>query len=160
MNERLKEVQNQLEDVMRTMKGKEPSTVEDLVRRTELPFSVQVLKCSLPHKFCAPHMEAFDGTKDPLDHLETYKTLMHLQAFLDEIMCRAFPLTLKGLTRAWFRRLKPGSVDSFLDLSKHFFNHFISSQSYRKLVTHMLNIRQEQEESLRNYITRFNREAL
>ena len=63
-------------------------------------------------------MEAFEGMKDPLDHLETYKTLMHLQAFPDKIMCQAFSLTLKGLARAWIGRLKSGSIDIFLDLNK------------------------------------------
>ena len=41
-------------------------------------------------------MENYDGNKDPLDLLESFKTLMHLQGILDEIMCRAFPTTLKG----------------------------------------------------------------
>lgn len=68
------------------MKGKEPSTVEDLVRRTEFPFLVLVMNFPLPNKFHAPQMEAFEGTKDPLDRLETYKTLMHLQALLDKIL--------------------------------------------------------------------------
>ena len=44
-------------------------------------------------------IESYDGVKDPLDHLETFKTLMHLQGVPDEIMCRAFPTTLKGATR-------------------------------------------------------------
>lgn len=63
-------------------------------------------------------MEVFEGTKDPLDYMKTYKTYMHLQELLDEIMCRVFPLTLKGLARAWFGRLKLGSLDSFMDLNK------------------------------------------
>lgn len=69
-------------------------------------------------------------------------------------------MTLKGLAHAWFGRLKPGFIDSFLDLSKQFVSHFISARSYWKPVTHLLNIKQEREESLRNYITRFNKEAL
>lgn len=160
MDERLREVQDQLKDVLRTMKGKEPLTVEDLVRRTKLPFSVQVMNCSLPHKFRTPRMEAFEGTKDPLDHLETYRMLMHLQTLPDEIMCRDFPFTLKGPSRAWFRKLKPGSINSFLDLSKRFVSHFISARSCRKPVTYLLNIKQERDESLRNYITQFNKEAV
>ena len=51
--------------------------------------------------------------KDPLDHLETFKTLMHLQEVLDEIMCGAFPTTLKGPARIWFNRLTPNSINTF-----------------------------------------------
>ncbi|XP_023911835.1 uncharacterized protein LOC112023464 [Quercus suber] len=47
-------------------------------------------------KFRMPQIESYDGAKDPLDHLETFKTLMHLQGVAEEIMCRAFPMTLKG----------------------------------------------------------------
>lgn len=76
------------------------ATVEDLTQKTELPFSGRVMNCPLPHKFRAAQMEVFKGTKNLLDHLETYKTFMQLQALSNEIMCRAFPLTLKGSTRA------------------------------------------------------------
>jgi len=53
----------------------------------------------LPHKFCMPQIDSYNGVKDPLDHLETFKTLMHLQGVTDEIMCRAFPTTLKDAAR-------------------------------------------------------------
>ena len=42
------------------------------------------------------HVENYDGSKDPLDHLESFKTLMHLQGVPDEIMCRAFPYHAEG----------------------------------------------------------------
>lgn len=60
------------------MRGKGPFNIEDLVRRMKLPFLAQVMNCPLPNKFWAPQIESFEGMKDPLDHLETYKTIMHL----------------------------------------------------------------------------------
>ena len=44
-------------------------------------------------------IESYYGVKDPLDHLETFKILMHLQGVPNEIMCRVFPTTLKGPAR-------------------------------------------------------------
>ena len=38
-------------------------------------------------------------------HLESFKTLMHLQGVADEIMCRAFPTTLKGPSIGTFKEL-------------------------------------------------------
>ena len=38
------------------------------------------------------------GTKIPLEHLNTYEKLLHLQDIPDDILCRAFPTTLKGTT--------------------------------------------------------------
>ena len=62
-------------------------------------------------------VESYDKAKDPLDHLESFKTLMHLQGVADKIMCRAFPTTLKELTSIWFSRLTPNSISTFKELS-------------------------------------------
>ena len=62
-------------------------------------------------------IESYDRAKDPLDHLETFKTLMHFQGVANEIMCRAFLTTLKGLTRIWFSRLMPNSISTFKELN-------------------------------------------
>ena len=64
-----------------------------------------------------PEVEAYDGSKDPLDHLKSFKTLMHLQGVADKIMCRAFLTTLKGLARVWFSKLTPNFISTFKELS-------------------------------------------
>ena len=107
-----------------------------------------------------PHIDSYDGVKDPLDHLETFKTLMHLQGVTDEIMCRAFPTTLKGAVRIWFSRLMPGSIDTFKELSTQFTSPFIGGHKYKKSAACLMNIKQREDETLRSYITRFNKEAL
>ena len=65
-----------------------------------------------------PQVEAYNESKDPLDHLESFKTLMHLQGMANEIMCQAFPTTLKGPTRVWFSRLTPNSISTFKELNE------------------------------------------
>jgi len=64
-----------------------------------------------------PQVESYDGLKDPLDHLKSFMTLMHLQEVADEIMCRAFPTTLKGPAKVWFSRLTPNFISTFKELS-------------------------------------------
>ena len=105
-------------------------------------------------------IEAYDEFKDPIDHLESFKTLMHLQGMADEIMCRAFPTTLKGPTRVWFSKLTPNSISSFKDLSMQFASHFIRGHRYKKSTACLMSIKQQEEETLRSYITHFNKEAL
>ena len=104
-------------------------------------------------------VETYDGSKDPLDHLESFKTLMHLQGVVDEIMCRAFPTTLKGPARIWFSRLTPNSISTFKELSVQFASHFIGGHRYKKSIACLMNIKQQEDEMLRSYITRFNKEA-
>ena len=85
---------------------------------------------------------------------------MHLQGVLDEIMCRAFPTTLKGPARIWFSRLTPNSINTFKELSVQFTSHFIRGHRYKKSTVCLMSIKQRENETLRSYITRFNKEAL
>ena len=89
-----------------------------------------------------PQIESYDGVKDPLDHLETFKTLMHLQGILDEIMCRAFPTTLKGPARVWFSRLTLSSISTFKELSAQFTSHFIEGHRYKRSTACLISIKQ------------------
>uniref|UniRef100_A0A2N9GMX4 Uncharacterized protein n=1 Tax=Fagus sylvatica TaxID=28930 RepID=A0A2N9GMX4_FAGSY len=82
----------------------------------------------LPSRFKVPLLENFDGTKDPFDYLEAFKTIMQLQAVPEEVMCRAFPLGLRGSARVWFNKLESESIGSFVQLSRAFIDHFIGSQ--------------------------------
>ena len=106
--------------MMNAFKGRVSNELNDLVNRADSPFTIPVNSCPLPQKFRMPHIESYNGVKDPLDHLETFKTLMHLQGVPDEIMCRAFPTTLRGATRIWFSRLTPNSINTFKELSAQF----------------------------------------
>ncbi|XP_065623417.1 uncharacterized protein LOC136064902 [Quercus suber] len=145
---------------MNALKGQMFSDLDDLVNWTDSPFTALVNSFPLPQKFRMPQIESYDGVKDPLDHLETFKTLMHLQGLLDKIMCRAFPTTLKGPARIWFSRLMPNSISTFKKLSAQFTSHFIGGYRYKKYTACLMSIRQREGETLRSYITRFNKEAL
>ena len=95
----IKAMREQIEVMMNALKGRVSSDLDDLVNRTDSPFTAAVNSFPLPNKFCMLHIDNYDRVKDPLDHLETFKTLMHLQGVANEIMCNAFPITLKGTAR-------------------------------------------------------------
>ena len=65
------------------VKGQALISMDALVLQTESPFTAWVLHFPLPAKFRMPPIEAFDGTKDPIDHLNTYKTQMELHGNQD-----------------------------------------------------------------------------
>uniref|UniRef100_A0A2N9J3I5 Integrase catalytic domain-containing protein n=1 Tax=Fagus sylvatica TaxID=28930 RepID=A0A2N9J3I5_FAGSY len=156
----IKAMKAQLGEMKDEFKGRATRNLDTLVHRTDSPFTEKVISFPLPSKFRMPSLENFDGTKDPLDHLESFKTMMCLQGVPDEIMCRAFPTTLKGPARIWFKKLIPGSVGSFAQLSRSFFNHFSGGQRCGRPTTHLLNVKQREGETLRSYLTRFNKETL
>ena len=106
-------------------------------------------------------MESYDSSKDPLDHIESFKMLMLLQMPPNEVMCREFPTTLKGaVTRVWFSKIPPRTIADFEQLSKGFVHHFIGGQRHKKLTANLLNIQQAKGESLRQYVTQFNKKLL
>ncbi|XP_065626768.1 uncharacterized protein LOC136066408 [Quercus suber] len=158
----LKKEMDQMKKAMDEMKEnmRRANPVEDLVHRTDSPFTASINDHPLPPKFKMPSLDSYDGNRDPFDHIATFKTIMHLQGVPDEIMCRAFPTTLKGPARVWFSKLPPNSVSSFGKLSKLFVNNFIGGQRHRRSTSSLLTIEQGENESLRSFITRFNREAL
>ena len=107
-----------------------------------------------------PQIETFDGMKDLVDHLNSYKNHMELYGYQDPVRYRAFSITLKGPALAWFNRLPSSSISSFRELSIVFVTHFIRARTYRKPSYHLLTIKQGPQENLRSYVQRFNAESL
>ena len=67
-------MKEQMEVMMNVLKGRVLSDLNDLVNRTDSPFTATVNSYPLPSKFRMLQIDSYDGVKDPLDHLETFKT--------------------------------------------------------------------------------------
>ena len=64
--------------MMNMLKGWVSSDLDNLVHQTDSPCTIFVNSFPLQQKFRMPQIESYNGVKDALDHLETFKTLMHL----------------------------------------------------------------------------------
>ena len=131
-----------------------------MVRATHSPFTLPVLESPMLSKFRLPQLEPFDRLRGPQDHLNTFKMTLGLQQSLDEILCRSFPTTLKGVTREWFTKLPTSSNDSFKQLDNAFLRHFIGGQHPKRPANPLLTIRQGEKEIHKSYVKRFTRETL
>ena len=140
-------MKEQMEVMMNALKGRVSSDLDNLVNRTDSPFTAPV------NSFPLPQMDSYDGVRDPLDHLETFKILMHLQGVADAIMCRPFPMTLKGPTRIWFSRLTPNSISTFKELSAQFTMHFIGGHRYKKSTACLMSITVKGQDATVLYIS-------
>ena len=60
------------------MKDKGRENLDEMIQRMDSPFTNEVLNRPLLPKFRLPQLESYDGSKDPLDHIESFKTLMQL----------------------------------------------------------------------------------
>ena len=158
--QRFKGLQQELSHMKEVLRGRAPNSMDTLVQQTESPFTAEVHHFPLPAKSRMPQIEAFDGARDPVDHLNTYKNQMELHGYQDPVRCRVFAITLKGPALAWFNRLPPSSITSFRELSIAFVSHFIGARTYRKSSYQLLTIKHSSQESLRSYVQRFNVESL
>ena len=68
-----RDIQQELSHMKETVKGRAPVFIGTLVQQTESPFTSGVLHFPLPAKSRMPQIETFDGTKDPVEYLSTYK---------------------------------------------------------------------------------------
>ena len=143
-----------------SLKAKAARNLDNLMHRVDSPFILRIANFLLPSRFKVPPLENFDGTKDPFDYLEAFKTIMQLQAVPEEIMCWAFPMGLRGSARVWFNKLESESIGSFVQLIRAFIDHFIGSQRRGLPPTHLLSVKQMERESLRAYVHRFNAEVM
>ena len=75
---KIQAIKEQIKVMMNALKGRVSSDLDDLVNCTDLPLTAFVNSFPLLHKFRMSQIDSYDGVMDPLDHLETFKTLMHL----------------------------------------------------------------------------------
>ena len=90
-------MRKEMDELKSAIKEKIDRSLDCMVRRIDSPFTTTVLECPMPSKFRLLQLGPFDRLKDPLDHLNTFKTTLGLQQPPDEILCRSFQLPLKEL---------------------------------------------------------------
>ena len=66
------------------------------------PFVAKVLAEVLPVGARLPHLESYDGSSDPEEHVYYFVNTIQLHNFSDAILCKTISTTLKGVARTWF----------------------------------------------------------
>ncbi|XP_072062144.1 uncharacterized protein [Arachis hypogaea] len=102
----------------------------------------------------------YDGTKDPQEHITAFEARMNLEGVGDAVRCRAFPVTLAGLTIRWFNALPHGSITAFTDISQSFLARFTTRIAKAKHPINLLGVTQKPREPTRKFLDRFNDECL
>src|SRR3954464_5580286 len=83
---------------------------------SDSPLAFHILDADIP-RFKMPRLERYDGSGDPDDHIQSYRTSMKLQGANDSLIHLAFLATLKKAAREWYNNLSAGSIHYFRDLS-------------------------------------------
>ncbi|XP_019163610.1 PREDICTED: uncharacterized protein LOC109159953 [Ipomoea nil] len=125
---------------------------------TALPFSAEIMAFKIPGDFKFPEQATFDGSGDPREHLLSYQAKMQVLGVRDPVMCRAFLPTLKGSAQRWLVAQPPGSIHSFEELADRFMSHYAANIKPQKDLTHLGDIHQDEGESLKTYLARWQKE--
>ena len=75
----MQNLQKELDEVKNAMKGNIAMNLDGMLKRIDSSFTPSVLGCPLPLKFRLPQLEFYDATKDPFDHIGSFKTILNLQ---------------------------------------------------------------------------------
>ncbi|XP_010682160.1 uncharacterized protein LOC104897050 [Beta vulgaris subsp. vulgaris] len=102
----------------------------------------------------------YDDRTDPEDHISAYEGYMLLYTDTDSVWCKVFPSTLTGLGQTWFKSIPPATVFDFRQLTLMFVTPFVSNKRREKTTDELMSVKQGEVESLRDYVGRFNAEAV
>lgn len=105
-------------------------------------------------------MEAYDGLSDLTNYLHRYIAQMEIVRANDPIMCKAFSSALKGVASTWFGTLRCKNFNDFKALEMAFLCHFMRLRSPLKMVHHFFQVLKHKDESLEDYIQRFQVESI
>ncbi|GKU92878.1 hypothetical protein SLEP1_g6546 [Rubroshorea leprosula] len=155
------DLERQLWDVQKSIDElKSPRSHQQTLDLDSAPLNLSITAEPYQEGFKIPHLETYDGTKDPDEHLHTYQAIMRIQNANDAMMCKVFPTTLKSTARRWYHKLPRHSIDSFSQLAKLFSNKFASQREIKRTATELMQVNQKEGESLRDYMHRFNKATL
>jgi hypothetical protein len=110
---------------------------------------------SWPPKF-RPHLpEKYDGTSNPSEFLQVYVTAITAAGGNIAVMAMHFHVALSRPVRTWLMNLAPGSIYTWEELCVRFIANFASAYQQHGVEAHLHAVRQEPEETLRTFISRF-----
>ena len=107
-----------------------------------------------------PHLKEYDNIADPVDHIDRFEAMLHYHNIRGPIKCRLFPTTLRKAAMEWYKGLALGSITSWRNLKNQFISSFTASRRHLKTEAALEAIVQKHDETLREFINRFNREAI
>ncbi|GKV19688.1 hypothetical protein SLEP1_g29914 [Rubroshorea leprosula] len=100
------------------------------------PLNTNIILEPYPVGFRIPQLETYDGTKDPDDHLHAFYSCMQAQNASDALPSR--------------------SINSYTELASAFATKFSSRRLIRKTTSELMQVKQRDGESLKNFMSRFN----
>ncbi|XP_077249078.1 uncharacterized protein LOC143888502 [Tasmannia lanceolata] len=114
---------------------------------------------TLPPKFKAPDYDRFDGTGCPRNHVRWFITLSQQHGLSREQMAQLFPMSLIGIAKKWFLRLKPEETRTLDDISNLFVEQFSMEEGIEITKRDLKQLKQGPQETFTLFIRRWRRKS-
>ena len=114
-----------------------------------------ILDYDPPHGFSIPSFSMYDGSFDPYNHMWHFNQAMILNVRDDRLLCKVFPVSLKGPVLAWFHKLPRGSINSFVKLWASFVSQYLCSIRKKWNISSLQAILKREDDSIRDFTRRF-----
>lgn len=125
----------------------------------ESPLSTEIMGTVIPRDFRFPDLK-YSGRSDPLVHIERFNDMTGVQGLTPAQRCRAFPLTLEGRAREWYRKLPRGSIKGYEQMCQELAEQFRGAVAPEDDMMELMGMKQEEHESLRDFVKRYHRAVL
>ncbi|XP_020208941.1 uncharacterized protein LOC109793886 [Cajanus cajan] len=113
------------------------------------------METPLPFGWKPLHLDRYDDTTDPDEHIDLYVTQVNLYTNDDAILLRVFWTSLTGAALAWYTQLPAGSIDNFDTLVRRFTAQYATSRPHHVTSAALASLRQSNDEPLRTFMERF-----
>ena len=123
------------------------------------PFVPEIAATSAKRVKFPVHL-TYKGETCPNAHLAAFNNGMDMDSHTDASWWKNCILTLTRAAQKWVQSLPEGLIFSFDELAENFRSHFSSITAITKQSIEMMTIRQGKDESLRNFVSRFDKESL
>lgn len=120
------------------------------------PSSAEIWGAPVPENFKPPHLSVFDGKSDPMEHITTFNTSMAVVGAPDSLKSKLLAGTLSDAALRWYMNLPRFSILNYQDMTRKLIQQFSASRHRKVPATTLFNVRQGHNESLRDYLARFN----
>ena len=107
-----------------------------------------ILSYDPPHGFAIPPFAMYDGSFNRYDHMLHFNQAMILSVRKDLLLCKVFPVSMKGPALAWFHKLPRGSINLFSELWATFVSQYLCSVRKKGNISSLQTIFNQEDESI------------
>nr|GEY16034.1 reverse transcriptase domain-containing protein [Tanacetum cinerariifolium] len=120
------------------------------------PFTPRICNFKSSRKTRMPNnVKTYVGIGDPEDHVKIFQATAQVERWPIPTWCHILNSTLIEAARVWFNELPPESIDSYKDLKAAFLANFMQQKKYVKDPVEIYNIKQNDEETIEDFMERF-----